>query len=367
MSKRDYYEVLGVGKTANDRELKTAFRKLARKYHPDVSKENGAEEKFKEAQEAYAVLSDEDKRAKYDRYGHSLGGGGFDFGGFGNFGFDLSDLFGGFGFGGGRSQRERGPARGSSILYRLEISLEEAFTGLKKSFDFEVEADCKTCEGKGAAPGSEVSKCRTCDGQGQVQRVQRQGFSQFIQIVTCPHCQGKGTSIDDPCKDCNGGGRVPKNREVTVDIPAGADDGTRLRLRGLGEEGPQGGLPGDLIVETRLTPHAVFQRGGSHLRCVIPITVGESLTGHRFKFDGVDGKNIDVKLPSGAGLKAEVLVSGRGMPEIRGGGRGDLLVVFVVKLPGKPPKKLQKLAKEWDKHDPLAKLSASDRLQRGLD
>ncbi len=364
MAKRDYYEVLGVAKAADEKSLKSAFRKLARKYHPDVSKEEDAEDRFKEVQEAYAVLSDPDKRAKYDRYGHSLGGGGFSFS---DFGFDFSDLFAGFGFGGGggrRRQRRDEPERGSSLLYRMEISLEEAFHGVKRSFKLEVEGDCESCEGKGCAPGTEVETCGTCGGQGQVQRVSRQGFSQFIQIVPCPDCQGKGQTIESPCDDCEGSGRSSKTREVTVSIPAGADDGTRLRLRGLGEEGPRGGLPGDLIVETRLARHDVFERSGPHLRCVLPVTVGEALAGRSFTFDGIDGEEVEARLPGGSGLKTEVLVSGAGMPGTRSSRRGDLLVVFLVQLPERPTKKLLKLARDWDKQDPLAKVKPGKRFLR---
>lgn len=283
MNKKDYYEILGVPKTASQDEIKSAFRKLAKKYHPDVSKEENAAEKFKECQEAYAVLSDENKRKQYDQFGHAAftnGQGGFS--GFDGFDFgSMDDIFGdifrNFGFGSSSSSRNRSRGQdGSDLLYRMTLSFEEAVNGAKKDIKIEVEDECPECHGQG---GFNSHTCSECKGSGTVTRQQSTIFGSFLSKTTCPHCKGTGTSFERVCTECRGRGTVKQNKTLTVTIPKGVDNGNRLRLTGKGEAGVNGGLPGDLYIEFTIKEDDFYQRDGNDIYIVLPLTITEAVLG----------------------------------------------------------------------------------------
>ena len=327
MSKRDYYEVLGVERQATEGEIKKAFRKLAIEYHPDRNPDNPeAEEKFKELGEAYSVLSDTEKRAQYDRFGHSFsdggGGGGFDYS-------TVQDLFGDFFgefFGGSGGGSRRG--RGRDLLMELEVEFSEAFFGTVKEVSVKREEDCESCAGSGARPGSQPVTCPTCRGAGQV-RVS-QGF--FMMARTCSHCAGAGQIIKDPCGDCHGRGRVIGENTSKVRIPAGVDTGTRLRLRNEGEAGVQGGPPGDLYVAIAVLPHTVFQREGYDLHCRLPISFAQAALGDEVEVPTMEG-GVELRIPEGTQTGAHFRFRGLGVPHIGNGGHGDLIVTVVVETP----------------------------------
>ena len=334
--KRDYYEVLGVLRTASDQDIKSAYRQLALKYHPDRNPGNqDAEDKFKEAAEAYAVLADVDKRHMYDRFGHAgLGGaatGGFDpnvftgfediFGGLGDV-FGFGDLFGG--------ARRRGPRRGADLRYDLEIAFEESAKGAETTIQIPRQESCETCRGTGAAPGSRPTTCPQCHGRGQLRY--QQGF--FTIARTCGHCRGTGSIISKPCATCRGAGRVQKEKKLTVRIPAGIATGQRMRLSGEGEAGPSGGPPGDLYVVIHVQDHAFFQREGNDLVCEVPVAFPTVALGGEIRIPTLDGDE-SLSLPEGTQSGTTFRLGSRGMPDVSGRNRGDLLVTVKVITPKK--------------------------------
>ena len=361
MSRADYYDVLGVSRGASESELKSAYRKLALQHHPDRNQgSKEAEEKFKEAAEAYAVLSDPQKRAAYDRFGHAgLGqGAGFDpstFVGFEDILGGLGDAFG-FGdlFGGGR--RRGGPQQGSHLRYDLEISFEEAARGAETTIQFPRAESCETCKGSGAAPGSAPTTCPSCQGRGQ-QRYQ-QGF--FTVARTCGQCRGSGKVISKPCATCRGQGRLPKDRKLTVRIPAGIATGQRLRLQGEGEHGALGGPPGDLFVVIQVQDHPFFRRDGNDLYCEIPVNFPTLALGGEIRVPTVLGETEPLKVPDGTPTGSTFRLRGKGMPDVSGRGKGDLLVTVQARVPKKMTKDqrhlLEQLAKALppDKFEPRA-------------
>ncbi len=345
MSKADYYEVLGVSREASDQELKSAYRKLAMKYHPDRNPgDHAAEEKFKEASEAYQVLTDADKRAAYDRYGHagvSGGGpGGFAGGPFAG-GVDLGDIFGDlfgemFNMGGGQ-QRATRQRRGDDLRFDLTINFEDAIFGTETEVKIRRLESCETCHGSGSASGRGPSTCPQCHGRGQLRY--QQGF--FSVARTCAACSGTGSIIGDPCQSCRGETRVSRERKLNVKVPPGVEDGTRIRYGGEGDAGRSGGPSGDLYVVLSIRSHDFFERDGHDLRCVIPISFPQAVLGAEIALDGVDGP-VTVKIPEGTQSGKELNVRGRGVPYLNEKGRGDLIVRVVVQI----PRKLSKAQRE---------------------
>ena len=365
MSKRDYYEVLGVNRDAGDDEIKKAYRKLAMKHHPDRNPDSkDAEEKFKEAKEAYEMLSDPQKKAAYDRYGHagvdpSMGAGpgaqGFE-GGFADaFGDIFGDLFGGAG--GGRGGRSN-VYRGADLRYNLEITLEEAARGAEKTIRIPTVEECGTCHGSGAKPGTQPKPCPTCNGHGQV-RVQ-QGFFSIQQ--TCPKCHGSGKIIPDPCRDCGGAGRVKKHKTLEVKIPAGIDEGMRLRHAGHGEPGVNGGPSGDLYVQIHLKAHAVFQREGNDLHCEMPISITTAALGGEIEIPTLEGM-ARLKIPAETQSGKVFRLRGKGIKNVRSHVHGDLMCHVVVETPVSLTERQKELLREFeesasgnaDRHNPKAK------------
>jgi molecular chaperone DnaJ len=339
VNKRDYYEVLGVGKTANEQEIKSAYRKLALKYHPDRNPgDKGAEEKFKEAAEAYAVLADADKRSAYDRFGHAgvgagMGSGGFDptiFSDFGDIFGNLGDLFG-FGDIFGTGRRRGGPQRGADLRYDIEIPLEEAARGVETTIQIPRQEACGTCHGSGAAPGTTAVTCPQCRGRGQVRY--QQGF--FTVAQTCPQCRGAGQIIARPCAACHGSGHVAAERRLTVKVPPGIASGQRLRLRGEGEAGAAGGPPGNLDVVVHVPEHPFFKRDGDHLYCEMPVTFPTVALGGDIRVPTLGGEETVLRIPEGTQSGTILRVRGKGMPSISGRGHGDLHVAVVVTTPKK--------------------------------
>ena len=340
--KRDYYEVLGVAKTASDDELKKAYRKLAKQYHPDMNPgDKGAEAKFKEINEAYEVLSDKDKRAKYDQFGHAgvdpnFGGGGFggygDFGDFGDFGFGdiLGDLLGG-GFG-GRSANRSGPQRGESLRAGMTISFEEAAFGCEKEISLTRLESCESCHGSGCAPGTTAEVCPDCRGSGTVRVQQRMGGMAFTSSAPCSRCRGTGKIIHQPCKSCGGGGNVRKQRKISVSVPQGINDKQAISLRGQGNAGANNGPAGDLIVEVRVKPHPYFQREGTSVLYECPVSFYQAAMGAELEIPTIDGK-VKYTLPAGTQPGTTFRLRGKGIPELRGRGRGDQYVTVQVKVP----------------------------------
>ncbi len=360
MANRAFYEVLGVARTASGDEIKKAYRRLAMKYHPDRNTDDSdAEGKFKEAKEAYEVLSDADKRAAYDQFGHDglRGAGGGGPGGFSAEGF--SDIFGDvFGdiFGGGRRSRSQ-MFRGADLGYELKLDLERAVAGDSVTIEVPTQVSCEECSGSGAAKGSEPVKCTTCGGAGQV-RVQ-QGFFSIQQ--TCPACKGAGTVISDPCKSCHGRGRTAKTRTLSVKVPAGVDDGDRIRLSGEGEAGRNGGPPGDLYVEIRVNPHKIFERDGADLSCEVPISIATAALGGEVELPTLDG-NVSLKIPAGTQSGKIFRLRGKGVITVRDPHKGDLFVRAVVETPVNLTGEQESLLKRFDelvqaggdKHSPRA-------------
>ncbi len=352
---RDYYEILGVERSASSADIKKAYRKLAMKYHPDKNPgDKEAENKFKEAAEAYGVLSDSDKKAKYDQFGHAAfqGGGGFHQGGFENvedifssFGDIFSDFFGmgGMGgMGGGRARRSRtGPRRGADLRYRLEVELEEVITGIDRNLEFDTEEGCNRCNGQGNEPGTEASTCQTCGGQGQV--VNSQGF--FSVATTCPTCRGAGQVIKNPCKECRGRGRKSVTKKITVTIPKGVDNGTRLRVAGEGEGGMRGGPAGDLYVEIRVRTHPKYDRQGRDLLGQMKVTYVQMLLGTEVEVETFDGRKM-LKIPEGSQPGSILRMRELGVPDLRSGQRGDLCLRLEVQFPKKLKKAEEMLLRE---------------------
>lgn len=348
MSKRDYYEVLGVERAASDADLKTAYRKLAMKYHPDRNPgDNDCEHRFKEVNEAYEVLKDGDKRAAYDRFGHAA----FEHGGGAGFGTDFASTFADifddfFGMGGRRGGgRGTGRERGADLRYNMEISLEEAFHGKTAQVRIPTTVTCETCSGSGAKAGTKPKTCPTCAGHGRVRHAQ--GF--FTLERTCPNCQGRGQVIDDPCPNCGGGGRVTRERTLSVNIPPGVEDGTRIRLAGEGEAGARGGPAGDLYIFLSLTGHPFFQRDGADLHCRAPISMVTAALGGEFEVPTIDGGKTRVKVPEGTQSGRRFRLTSKGMPVLRSKQMGDMYVQVVVETPQKLTKRQRELLTEFEK------------------
>ena len=344
--KRDYYEVLGVDRNADEATIKKAYRGLAKKYHPDLNPGNAeAEAKFKEANEAYDVLSDAEKKAKYDQFGHaafdpSAGGGygGGGFGGFGDFG-DIGDIFGSFfgggfgGFGGGSRERRNGPMRGEDISVRITVTFEEAAFGVKKDITYNRIQKCDTCKGSGAAEGTKAETCSACGGSGQRRVTQRIGGMAFQSTTTCDACRGTGKIIKNPCSNCRGTGYVKISKKLSVNIPAGIDDGERIALRGQGSEGRNGGPAGDLIITVSVRNHSIFERSGNNIYCEIPITVAEATLGAEIEVPTLEG-NVKYTIPEGTQPGTAFTLRQKGIPYVNNANRrGDLVFSVNVEIP----------------------------------
>lgn len=350
MAKRDYYETLGVAKGASDAELKAAFRKAAMQCHPDRNPgDKAAESRFKDLNEAYQCLSDAQKRAAYDRFGHAAFDGGMGQAGAGmgdGFASSMSDIFDDL-FGemmGGRRQRGNGQERGSDLRYNLEITLEDAFRGKTATVRLPTSVVCEACAGSGAKAGSKPRKCATCAGHGRVRA--QQGF--FAIERTCPACGGRGEVIENPCASCAGAGRVTRERSLSVNIPAGVEDGTRIRLAGEGEAGMRGGPTGDLYIFLALKPHPFFQRDGADLFCRVPISMVQAALGGEFTVHNVDGGTERVKVPEGTQSGKQFKLKGKGMPILRSKDRGDLYVQANVETPQNLTRRQRELLAEFD-------------------
>ncbi len=348
MAKRCYYETLEIERTVDDGQIKAAFRKLAMKWHPDKNPgDQDSEIRFKEINEAYEVLKDPDKRAAYDRFGHAafeqgMGGGpGFN----SDFGSAFSDIFEGiFGMGGGRS-RGSGRERGADLRYNMEISLEEAFLGKTAQLRIPTPVTCEACSGTGAKTGTKPKTCPTCGGQGKIRHAQ--GF--FTLERTCHACQGRGQVIDNPCPSCSGSGRVTRERTLSVNIPAGVEDGTRIRVAGEGEAGLRGGPAGDLYIFLSLSPHQFFQRDGADLHCRVPISMVTAALGGEFEVPTIDGSKSRVKVTSGTQPGRRFRLNGKGMPVLRAKQTGDMYVQVMVETPQNLTKRQKELLAEFDK------------------
>ncbi|OLP45218.1 molecular chaperone DnaJ [Rhizobium oryziradicis] len=354
MAKADYYETLGVSKTADEKELKSAFRKLAMKYHPDKNPGDAeSEKKFKEINEAYETLKDSQKRAAYDRFGHAAfeqggmgGGGGGGFAGGGGFSDIFEDIFGEM-MGGGRGGRQRstgGRERGADLRYNMEISLEEAFTGKTAQIRVPTSITCDVCSGSGAKPGTKPTTCGTCQGSGRVRA--SQGF--FSVERTCPTCHGRGQIISDPCVKCHGQGRTTEERQLSVSIPAGIEDGTRIRLQGEGEAGLRGGPSGDLYMFLSVKPHQFFQREGADLYCSVPISMTTAALGGTFDVTTLDGTKSRVSVPEGTQSGKQFRLKGKGMPVLRSAQMGDLYIQIQIETPQKLTKRQRELLQEFE-------------------
>ena len=336
MAKRDYYDVLGVNKNASPEDLKSAYRKLAVKYHPDKNPgDTKAEDKFKEASEAYGILSDKEKKQNYDNFGHAAfeNGGGRPGGGFGGFsGADFSDIFedffGDFG-GGGRSRSRRTNNKGSDLRYDLSISLEEAFSGKKQDIKFSTSEKCNTCSGSGSKPGYEAGACSMCGGHGQVRS--SQGF--FTVQQTCPQCAGSGEEITNPCSNCNGQGKKQASKRLSVTIPKGVDDGTRIRLSGKGEAGAKGGSSGDLYLFINVHSHDLFKRSDENLFFECPVSIADAALGTSIEIPTIDGGKAKIKIPAGTQSGKQFRLRAKGMPYMRGNEYGDLYVQVNTEVP----------------------------------
>ncbi|MDD4766519.1 MAG: molecular chaperone DnaJ [Desulfotomaculaceae bacterium] len=349
MAKQDYYELLGVSRNASADEIKKAYRKLARKYHPDANPDDpNAETKFKEVSEAYVVLSDPEKRVNYDRYGHAgvdgQGFGGFNgFGDLGGFG-DIFDMF----FGGAGRRRSDGPEKGADIKTELEITLQEAAFGLEREIKVTRTEGCSTCGGSGAAAGSKPRTCNACKGVGQVQFAQNTPFGRIVQSRPCDRCRGKGTIIEKPCPTCRGTGQNRRLRSINVKVPPGVDNGSRLRVAGEGEPGSKGGPRGDLYVYIHVKPHKVFRRDGDDLICEMPISFVQAALGDELEVPTLEGTAI-LKLPEGTQTDTIFRMKGKGVPNVSGYGRGDQHVLVKIITPTKLSDKQKTLLKEFAK------------------
>lgn len=357
MSKRDYYDVLGVSKGASGDEIKKAYRKKAKELHPDRNSDNpNAEAQFKEANEAYEVLKDDEKKAAYDRFGHAafeggMGGGGRPGGGFGGgqgdftsaFSDVFDDLFGDFMGGRGGSGRQRA-TRGSDLRYNLRVSLEEAYSGLQKSIKVPTLATCTACSGSGSEGAEEPVTCPTCSGMGKVRA--QQGF--FTVERTCPTCSGLGQIIKNPCNTCGGAGRTEKERALNVNIPAGVETGTRIRLAGEGEAGMRGGPPGDLYIFVEVSQHDLFERDGTSLFCRVPVSMSKAALGGSIEVPTIDGGRARVQIPSGSQSGRQMRLRSKGMPALRGGAQGDMFIELAVETPVNLTSRQKELLKEFD-------------------
>ncbi|HWQ75665.1 MAG TPA: molecular chaperone DnaJ [Syntrophomonas sp.] len=371
--KRDYYEVLGVSRDAGPDQIKKAYRQLAKKYHPDVNKDDkDAADKFKEVAEAYEVLSDEQKKAAYDRFGHdafdpSRGGAG-GFGGFGEgmggFG-DIFDLF--FGAGGGGQRRRSGPQRGNDREVRLDINFEEAVFGSEKDFELQRVEKCGTCKGNGAEPGTPIKTCPQCKGTGQVRAAQNTPFGRFETVKTCSRCQGEGKIVEKPCSTCKGTGRVRKKRTINVRIPAGIDTGARLRMQGEGELGANGGPPGDLYITIVVRPHERFTRDGNTLITETEIDFVQASLGTEVEIPLLGGMNHKLDIPAGSQPGDVITVKGKGIPHLHSQRAGDLKVYLKVKIPTKLTKRQKEILMNfYDEDGKDGKKGIIDKLKNAM-
>ncbi|MDR5657971.1 molecular chaperone DnaJ [Serpentinicella sp. ANB-PHB4] len=352
MSKRDFYEVLGVDRNAAPDEIKRAYRKLAMKYHPDKNKgDQTAETKFKEINEAYEVLGDQEKKQRYDQFGHAgvNGNGASGFEGFGGGGFedifgDIFDIFGGGGF--SSSRRQRGPRKGADVKYEQSITFEEAAFGVEKTIKFHKEEDCKDCNGSGAASGSTSKTCPDCNGKGEVRFAQRTPLGQIVNVRPCTKCAGEGKIIEKPCPKCNGKGTERKLKSIKVKIPAGVDTGSVISIRGEGELGQQGGPPGDLYVVINVMPHKIFERDGLNVYCEIPITFAQAVLGDELEVPTLEGR-VKYKIPEGTQTGTIFRLKSKGISSPRNYGKGDQFVKVVVEVPKKLTEKQKDIIKQF--------------------
>ena len=364
MAKRDYYEILGISKSASKDEIKKAYRKLALKHHPDKNKgDKNSEEKFKEASEAYHVLSDDKRKVNYDQFGHAAFQGAGGQGGFSNFDFSSSfsdifeDVFGDFGFGtSSGSRRGRSNNRGSDLRYDVSIDLNDAYTGTEKKINYTTYKKCKTCSGSGAKPGTKPSACNYCGGQGRVRS--SQGF--FTIQQTCPQCGGEGEKISNPCNKCSGIGKTQSSETVSVKIPKGVDDGTRIRLAGKGEAGNKGGANGDLYLFVSVEPHNIFKRSEESLYYELPISIADAALGTMVEVPSIDGGKTTIKIPSGTQSGKQLRLRGKGMPILKRNVSGDLYIRIITEVPTSLTKKQKELLEEFKtledtKSNPLIK------------
>lgn len=358
--KRDYYEVLGVDKTATEADIKKAYRTLAKKNHPDLNPgDKAAEARFKEINEAYEVLSDPEKKARYDQYGHAgvdpnFGAGGFGGGaGFGNMDFDMGDIgdiFGSFfggGFGGGGSRRKNGPRKGADLRAGVSISFEEATFGCEKDIRVARVEPCPTCGGSGCEKGTTAEICKTCNGTGSVRTQQRTPFGIIQTQGECPTCKGRGKIIHQPCKECHGAGAIRSEKRVRVNIPAGIDDGQTISLRGQGDVGQNGGPAGDLLINVSVRPHSLFQREGTSVLCTVPISVTQAILGCELEVPTLDG-NVEYTIPEGTQSGTVFRLRGKGIPSLRGSGRGDQFVTVTVNIPKGLNSEQKELLRKFD-------------------
>lgn len=352
MEKRDYYEVLGVSKNASDDEIKAAFRQMAKKYHPDINKSPDAPEKFKEAQEAYSVLSDPTKRAQYDQYGHAAfqgasgGAGGFDFSGF-DFSDIFGDLFGGSSFFGGRGSSSNRARKGNDSILRINLTFEEAVFGCKKTININTSENCPECNGKG---GYDESVCPTCHGSGSVTAEQRTLFGAFMTKTTCPTCHGNGRSFKETCKKCRGTGKIKVNKDLEVKIPAGVNTGNQLRLSGKGEAGVNGGPNGDVYLEFNVKNHPLFERDDNDIYLTLPITVTEAILGCKKDIPTIYG-TVTLTIPEGSETNDKQRLKGKGVEDVNTGRKGDMYVVLKIVIPKKLSRDQKKLFEELSKTD----------------
>jgi molecular chaperone DnaJ len=334
---KDYYEVLGVDRGASPPDLKKAYRRLAMEFHPDRNPSGDAAERFKEINTAYEVLSDPEKRALYDRFGHagvdgSNGGGPQGFEGFSNFeGFgDIFDAF--FGGGSRNGRRRRGPARGADLRYNLKLTFEEAVFGVEKDIEYTRFERCERCAGKGAEPGTDLSICPECNGAGELRRSQQSIFGQFVNVSACGRCQGEGRIVANPCSECRGSGRERKQRHIRVTVPAGVDDEAQIRLTGEGEAGGRGGEPGNLYVVLSVADHQRFHRVDDHILLELPINIAQAALGARISIPTLDGET-EFDVPPGTQTGEDFVLRGKGVPHLRGSGRGDMVVRIAAVIP----------------------------------
>ncbi|WP_102691279.1 molecular chaperone DnaJ [Rummeliibacillus pycnus] len=349
MEKRDYYEVLGIQKNASKDEIKKAYRKLSKQYHPDLNKEPGAEEKFKEIAEAYEVLSDDQKRARYDQFGHQDPNQGF--GGFGGFGGaegfgGFEDIFSSF-FGGGRTRRDpNAPRKGDDLQYRMTISFEEAVFGKEKEIEIPREETCDTCHGTGAKPGTSKETCSYCNGSGQTSETVNTPFGQMVNRRTCSHCQGTGQIIKEKCSTCHGAGTIKRRKKIKVNIPAGVDDGQQLRLSGQGEAGVNGGPAGDLYIVFHVRASDKFERDGDDIYLELPITFPQAALGDEIEVPTIHGK-VKMKIPAGTQSGDRFRLKGKGVKNVHGYGNGDQHVIVQIITPKKLTEKQKELLREF--------------------